>query len=639
MRATIIILSILLASCATQRPAGYARTFKQACVLMDEGSWSGAEDLWSTLLKVDPENRNINYKIGECYFMQGMDSTAVSHLKKACSGKFSRSYDKYDYVERRASIEAKLLLAKAYARDGLLSSAKREIDDLSEMLPDKHRAKSEARMEMSRVNTAMELMSEGSGIDVSALPWHGVFAPAPLIDGSLMYVGVSTPGGTVTSVSERQADGSWSSPTPVQGSFYGEYPGHVRPDGTSFWTIRDKTVYLHKESRSIEPYDAWRMAEHEGVKYISIRGDVFFSSDGSGWLPFWNTKWDDAVAGISIDGRTLYVSSDRPGSMGMHDIFAVDVRTGEAVNMGYPVNSTRDDVWFSPSGSGIAYMSSDRGGAFRVYRCAGMEPANKKVIRGYVGVVGKRKAVRITSAGYEMDSPDGAFIYIADPCETVILEYRVDGRLAGKDTISAPCQDGYDEAMFETYLMPYTPPPMQPREAILAASEQKGIVPSKSKLPPPPEENMPAWFTDTEYNPEIPVQFQFSDTLGVAVFNRYFTYGGQEFSAAELRFAEFVAAVAAMSNAGFVEISIEASASKVPSRRFASNEELARNRASNAERQITDALSQLGYEEGLDYSIVSVKSFVSGKPYRNDAKSAKETYERYQYVTIRASRK
>src|SRR5690606_22551329 len=64
------------------------------------------------------------------------------------------------------------------------------------------------------------------------------------------------------------------------------------------------------------------------------------------------------------DGETLYFSSEGHESMGGFDIFMskrVDGKWTKPVNIGYPVNSADDDVYFVVSGSGrYAYYSSFR---------------------------------------------------------------------------------------------------------------------------------------------------------------------------------------------------------------------------------------------------------------------------------------
>ncbi|WMJ73083.1 hypothetical protein RCC89_07905 [Cytophagaceae bacterium ABcell3] len=79
-----------------------------------------------------------------------------------------------------------------------------------------------------------------------------------------------------------------------------------------------------------------------------------------------NTPFNEDSPFMHPDGKTLYFSSNGHKSMGGFDIFysELDEETGEwstPVNVGYPINTPHDDVYFSWSADGTtAYFSSYR---------------------------------------------------------------------------------------------------------------------------------------------------------------------------------------------------------------------------------------------------------------------------------------
>lgn len=80
-----------------------------------------------------------------------------------------------------------------------------------------------------------------------------------------------------------------------------------------------------------------------------------------------NTKYAEEGLFMIPDGKTLYFSSKGPGSMGGYDIFKTVMENGKwsaPENLGYPVNSPDDDVYFAISGSGRRgyYASAKEGG-------------------------------------------------------------------------------------------------------------------------------------------------------------------------------------------------------------------------------------------------------------------------------------
>ena len=89
-----------------------------------------------------------------------------------------------------------------------------------------------------------------------------------------------------------------------------------------------------------------------------------------------NSPFDERGAYLSRDG-VLYFSSNRPGGLGGHDIYAVpwgkDGPVGRPERLPFPVNSVNDDEFFIPEPDGGAWMSSNRAareGRIHAYRVA-----------------------------------------------------------------------------------------------------------------------------------------------------------------------------------------------------------------------------------------------------------------------------
>lgn len=83
-----------------------------------------------------------------------------------------------------------------------------------------------------------------------------------------------------------------------------------------------------------------------------------------------NTPWNDDAPYFHPDGKTLYYSSDGPKSMGGWDIFVSEYVEDEdrwlaPLNMGYPVNTPDDDIYFVLSADGLTgYYSSGKEGGY-----------------------------------------------------------------------------------------------------------------------------------------------------------------------------------------------------------------------------------------------------------------------------------
>ena len=81
-----------------------------------------------------------------------------------------------------------------------------------------------------------------------------------------------------------------------------------------------------------------------------------------------NTKYGEEGLFMIPDGKTMYFSSRGYGSMGGYDIFKTVLENGRwstPENLGYPVNSPDDDVYFAISGSGRrGYYASAKDGGY-----------------------------------------------------------------------------------------------------------------------------------------------------------------------------------------------------------------------------------------------------------------------------------
>ncbi len=80
-----------------------------------------------------------------------------------------------------------------------------------------------------------------------------------------------------------------------------------------------------------------------------------------------NTKFQEGSVYIHPDGKTMYFSSQGHNTLGGYDIFVSYVddlgHWGEPINLGYPINTPYDDLFYSATASGrYAYIASNRAG-------------------------------------------------------------------------------------------------------------------------------------------------------------------------------------------------------------------------------------------------------------------------------------
>lgn len=202
-----------------------------------------------------------------------------------------------------------------------------------------------------------------------------------------------------------KSNGEWSDPknmgAPINTADHDATAG-LSPDGTTLYiyanhgkgggdiyesklngTVWSKPEKMNKninsdvrETTIAEWYDGSQLFFVSERKGGLGRGDIYVSKkDAKGkWgeavnigTPI-NTKYAEEGIFLVPDGKTMYFSSKGHGTMGGYDIFKSTFENGkwsDPENLGYPVNSPDDDVYFVISGSGRrGYYASAKDGGY-----------------------------------------------------------------------------------------------------------------------------------------------------------------------------------------------------------------------------------------------------------------------------------
>lgn len=126
MRRSIALLLLLVPFIGQAQT--YKQDFTEANILYDDGMYSLAIRVYNRILKDDPDNANIHYKIGRAHLDMGVDKgKALPHLKKAVAG-IDKFYDPFDPRMMNAPIEAMYYLGHTYHLLYELDSADKYFD-------------------------------------------------------------------------------------------------------------------------------------------------------------------------------------------------------------------------------------------------------------------------------------------------------------------------------------------------------------------------------------------------------------------------------------------------------------------------------------------------------------------------------
>jgi outer membrane protein OmpA-like peptidoglycan-associated protein len=162
---------------------------------------------------------------------------------------------------------------------------------------------------------------------------------------------------------DLQPDGTWSRPDRLNGfinSPYGESSAAVTASNDRMFFVSDRPegfggtdIYVARKNKRGD----WSQVENLGPKI--------------------NTERDEADVFISANGKHIYFSSNGHSGMGDLDIYraeydSVSNEWSEPLNLGYPINSVENDIYFVLTGDErYAYFSSARGdskGDVDIYR-------------------------------------------------------------------------------------------------------------------------------------------------------------------------------------------------------------------------------------------------------------------------------
>ena len=182
-----------------------------------------------------------------------------------------------------------------------------------------------------------------------------------------------------------------------------------------------------------------------------------------------NSKWDEDAPFMGLDNNILYFSSNDSTSMGEFDVF-MSVRDengiwSEPVNLGYPINSVGDDIFYTHTADGQkAYLSSFRKGGKGekdVYRLnVNSEVRNVALLNGEIihsqnKDIPEESYIELTCLNCEPEQKtivrprvrDGIFLSKLDKCKDYQLAYYYNDQTTNPytDKFSTNCDLAYQE--------------------------------------------------------------------------------------------------------------------------------------------------------------------------------------------------
>ncbi|PCH95561.1 MAG: hypothetical protein COB85_04405 [Bacteroidetes bacterium] len=674
-------------------PKSFKELFTEAGYHLEIQNYHLALPPYLILDSIDPGNANLAYRIGLCYLNSDNNKDkAIPFLEEAVK-QTAKGYDDLAPTERNAPLKTYYALASAYHLTYQIDSAISTFKKYQSLLHSKHFMQESVSRQIEMCVYAKLQMSSPINVDIINLgetinSEYSDFCPIINADETILIFTSRREGGTSskTDIDGRffediyisyQDMGSWSNAVGI-----GTTINTMDHDAAVGLSADGQRMFIYKDDdgdgniyQSYLVGDTWTVPEilsnsinspgWETHASVSSDGNIlYFVSDREGGyggrdiyrckkLPNgeWakaenlgdkiNTADDEDAPYIHPNGTLLFFSSLGHNSMGGYDIFFSELLEDDTwidpMNIGYPINTTHDDIFYIPSSDGkrAYYSSIDTSGygehdihmaVFKDY-----EEIAVTVLKGIMLVTdieGVSMDANITVYdNSDMDSPPkifkpnsitGKYIIVLAPDRDYTIFYSVEDSILQTEHIFIPEESAYQEIERTIGLKPF---------------ELSGFT---FNDPSPPEESIPPVKAEVHEDEKVKETADSYTSKGVAPYQRFFNYNIKTIDRSAKKYQDFLtsASIIIRKN-GTLNIFIVGSASRVPTQKYGSNQTLALKRAESAKETLLTSFKELKIE--TENIHIEMKGLVQGPEYEDAAANNRLLFEKFQYVELRVN--
>jgi tetratricopeptide (TPR) repeat protein len=404
----LIVIIIFSFPIFAQENKSLQDTFLEAEFFKMNEDYPDALTYYLQLYEKLPDNANLAYCIGVCYLnIPGRKNFSVDYLETA-SKNMSAKHKEGSIGQQTAPYDALFDLGKAYQINYMFDKAKEAFSKyLGTLLPDDHENLDFVKHEIEVCDMAKELIAKpvayseeniGELFNDEKANYNAVIST----DGKSFAYMVSLKFYDAVMFS-RLVNGKWTPPVNIIPELQSDgdlFISCLSADGKLLFLSKDDNYNSDIFTSSFDG-NSWNAAiklnKNINTKYweshgfMSEAGDqLIFASDrpgGFGGLDLYisskvNGDWGPAVnLGPEINtqfnedrpflinkGKTLFFSSQGHINIGGYDLFRSDLQSNglwsEPKNLGYPINTPDDNIFFMPVGDG-------KSGYYSIFKEAG----------------------------------------------------------------------------------------------------------------------------------------------------------------------------------------------------------------------------------------------------------------------------
>jgi len=532
---TILFVSILIFSFVSKaqlKTGTYSDYFREGSFLMQEENFDQALKNFTEAYKIDSSSANINFNLGYCLLNSSNKKAAAErYLAKAITS-ITKNYRGDDPSEKKAPPLSHFYYARALHNNYKFNEAAAEYELFETTYVKDKKTKEEIDYYRAQTVYAIEKLATPINVTIQNLgdsinSEYPDFSPVLSADErTIIYTtrrNTST-GGEKTFdgqyyedivIAYKDENDKWSSPQPISqyiNTTGNEASINLTPDGQTLIVYQDVgsgnggDIYFStwdgKEWISLQQFGSdintnyfeshgCLSADNNTLYFVSNRPGGFGGRDiyrcvklpNGKWSmalnlgPTINTKYDEDGPFIHPDGVTLMFASKGHKTIGGFDIFFSTIdeerKFSEPENMGSPINTPDDDVFFVTSPDGKrGYFSSSKDGGFGekdIYEMfiadakekplalfkGSITPANgEKLPEDLMVVVTNKETGEII--GTYRPKGNGTFSTILPPNNSYILSYQTKGEEFYNEELFLTNDLAYQEIKKEINLEPVT---------------------------------------------------------------------------------------------------------------------------------------------------------------------------------------
>ncbi|MGD0341755.1 MAG: hypothetical protein ABSA76_08625, partial [Bacteroidales bacterium] len=402
MMKRVILFTFLLAFAAGTRLSAQAK-IENKLKFYDAESWVLFEDYkealpeYQELLRSYPNNYNLKYRIGQCYLnVPGEKDKAIGYLEDAVKN-IDPKYKEGKFKETGAPYASYYYLANAYRINNQLDKAIESYTIFKKGLNPKVYDTTIVNQQIQSCYNAKDLIAlplyvKEKNLGTNINDNNSEFNPVVSDDEKTMIFSKSEAFYDAILYSTKNPDGTWGNPINMNEALQVDkdlYPTSISKDGKTLYLYSsadyDGIIYTStfengkwgplvklNDNINTKYWESHATISHDNKKlyFTSNRKggygglDIYVSQrDSTGdWGPAVNlgpkinTPYNEETPFLSKDDKTLFFSSRGHFNIGGYDIFySTLLDNGEwsvPLNVGYPLNSTDDDVFFDPVNEG-----------------------------------------------------------------------------------------------------------------------------------------------------------------------------------------------------------------------------------------------------------------------------------------------